>query len=78
MKTLLAFLCLSFLPLAAQSKVGSSRKSLLDSDPRVVYLTDLPDKQIELMIIKEAPVFSDVDGKFWSGKLIVSLFIFHK
>jgi hypothetical protein len=69
MKTLLAFLCLSLLPLAAQSKVGSSRKSLLDSDPRVVYLTDLPDKQIELMIIKEAPVFSDVDGKVKLGMI---------
>jgi hypothetical protein len=49
--------------------VGSSRKSLLDSDPRVVYLTDLPDKQIELMIIKEAPVFSDVDGKVKLGMI---------
>ncbi len=67
MKTLLAFLCMFIFPIAAQSKVGSSRKSLLDSDPRVVYLTDMPDKQIELMIINEAPVFSDVDGKVKLG-----------
>jgi hypothetical protein len=61
MKLLSLALCL-ILPLSAQTKRGE-RKSLLDNDPRVVYLTDMPDKQIELMIIKEAPVYSDVDGK---------------
>lgn len=61
MKTLCLFLCF-VLPVAAQSK-RPERKSLLDSDPRVVYLTEMPEKQIELMIIKEAPVYSDVDGK---------------
>lgn len=59
---LLSFVLLVALPLSAQVKRGE-RKSLLDNDPRVVYLTDMPDKQIELMIIKEAPVYSDVDGK---------------
>jgi hypothetical protein len=59
---LLSLALFLILPLSAQTKRGE-RKSLLDNDPRVVYLTDMPDKQIELMIIKEAPVFSDVDGK---------------
>ena len=59
---LLSLALFLILPLSAQVKRGE-RKSLLDNDPRVVYLTDLPDKQIELVIIKEAPVYSDVDGK---------------
>lgn len=67
MKRLCLALFLLF-PLAAQVKRGE-RKSLLDNDPRVVYLTDMPDKQIELMVIKEAPVFSDVDGKNKLGNI---------
>lgn len=59
------------LPLAAQVKRGE-RKSLLDNDPRVVYLTDMPDKQIELTIIKEAPVFSDADGKNKLGTIMAN------
>ena len=59
------------LPLFAQTKRGE-RKSLLDNDPRVVYLTDMPDKQIELMIIKDAPVFSDVDGKHKLGTIVAN------
>ncbi len=59
------------LPLTAQTKRGE-RKSLLDNDPRVVYLSEMPDKQIELMIIKEAPVFSDVDGKNKLGTIMAN------
>ena len=59
---------LLLLPLSAQTKLGE-RKSLLDSDPRVVYLTDMPDKQIMLTISKEAPVYSDVDGKVKLGMI---------
>jgi hypothetical protein len=59
---LLSLALLVALPLSAQVKRGE-RKSLLDNDPRVVYLTEMPDKQIELMIVKDAPVYSDVDGK---------------
>lgn len=59
------------LPLTAQVKRGE-RKSLLDNDPRVVYLTEMPDKQIELMIIKDAPVFSDVDGKNKLGTIVAN------
>ena len=45
------------------SAVADSRRSLLDSDPDVVYLDQHLDKPIELRIIKEAPIFSDKDGK---------------
>lgn len=70
MKTLSLFLLL-VLPLAAQVK-RPERKSLLDSDPRVVYLTEMPDKQIELMIVKDAPVYSDVDGKQKLGTIVAN------
>jgi len=55
-------------PLAAQSK-HSERKSLLDSDPDVVYLEQTLKKPIELKVIKEAPVFSDKEGQHKLGTL---------
>jgi len=67
----LSLLLLVVLPLSAQANRGE-RKSLLDNDPRVVYLTEMPDKQIELMIIKEAPVYSDVDGKQKLGTILAN------
>lgn len=70
MKILLSLILL-MIPVMAQSK-RSERKSLLDNDPRVVYLTDMPDKQIELMIVKEAPVFSDPDGKQRLGSIVAN------
>lgn len=68
---LLSLALLVALPLSAQVKRGE-RKSLLDNDPRVVYLTEMPDKQIELMIIKDAPVYSDVDGKQKLGTIVAN------
>lgn len=56
------------LPLSAQTRRGE-RKSLLDSDPNVVYLDRTLKKPIELKVIKEAPVFSDKDGKVRLGTL---------
>lgn len=56
---LIAF-CFS-LPLHAQTKTRGS-KSLLDSDPDVVYLDQTLTKPINLTVIKEAPVFSDKNG----------------
>ena len=70
MKTL-SLLLLLVLPLAAQVK-RPERKSLLDNDPRVVYLTEMPDKQIELMIVKDAPVYSDIDGKQLLGTIVAN------
>jgi hypothetical protein len=56
--------CLIF-PLQAEPK----RKSLLDSDPEVVYLDQTLTKPIELKVIKEAPVFSDKKGTHRLGTL---------
>jgi len=46
------------------------RRSLLDSDPNVVYLDEHLDKPIELRVIKEAPIFSDKDGKVRLGTVV--------
>ncbi len=55
-------------PLAAQTR-HPERKSLLDSDPDVVYLEQTLKKPIELKVIKEAPVFSDKEGQYKLGTL---------
>lgn len=52
--------CLLFPTLAhAQHQ---ERKSLLESDPEVVYLSQTLPKPIDLKVIKEAPVYSDRAG----------------
>lgn len=56
------------LPLAAEPK-KPERKSLLDSDPDVVYLESALKKPVDLKVIKEAPVFSDKEGKIRLGTL---------
>ena len=38
------------------------RKSLLNSDPEVIYLEEIVEKPIQLRVIKQAPVFSDKEG----------------
>ena len=53
------------LPLSAQV----ARTSLLDSDPEVVYLDRTLEKPIDLKVIKEAPVYSDKEGKHRLGFL---------
>lgn len=55
-------------PVEAQIK-RPERKSLLDSDPTVVYLDKTIAKPIELKVIKEAPVFSDKEGRQRLGTL---------
>lgn len=55
-------------PLQAQSR-RPERKSLLDSDPSVVYLVQALKKPVELTVIKEAPVFSDKEGSHRLGTL---------
>jgi len=45
------------------------RKSLLDSDPTVVYLDQTLKKTIDLQVVKDAPVFSDKEGKQRLGTL---------
>jgi len=66
---LLALVLLAFiLPVSAQIK-RAERGSLLDSDPDVVYLDITIPKPIELEVVKEAPVFSDKEGKHRLGTL---------
>ena len=63
----LAIACL-VLPLAAD--IRPARKSLLESDPNVVYLDQTLKQPIELKVIKDAPVFSDKEGKTRLGTLV--------
>jgi len=57
-------LCL-ILPLEAQAQ----RKSLLNNDPNVVYLDAVLPKPLKLTVVKEAPVFSDYEGRHRLGFL---------
>lgn len=57
------------LPLQAQQIKRTERKSLLDSDPTVVYLEQTIGKPLELKVIKEASVFSGKDGQHRVGTL---------
>ena len=58
-------LCL-MLPATAEIK---PRRSLLESDPDVVYLAKTLKEPIELTVVKEMPVFSDKGGKTRTGVL---------
>jgi len=55
---LLLVLLLGSLVAGAQQK-----RSLLDDDPDVVYLEEHLDEPIELLIVKEAPIFGDKEGR---------------
>ncbi len=70
MKPAVAMLLASMLilPLAAEVK-RQPRKSLLDSEPGVVYLEEASVKPLELKVAREAPVFSDKEGKHQLGFL---------
>ncbi len=57
-------------PLSAQIN-RSERKSLLDSDPDVVYLERALSKPVDLKVVKEAPVYSDKEGQHRLGTLKV-------
>jgi hypothetical protein len=64
----LAVTAILVLPLSAEPKRGE-RKSLLNTDPEVVYLDQTMEKPVDLRVIKEAPVFSDKEGKLRLGTL---------
>ncbi|QTN31280.1 hypothetical protein HZ994_02700 [Akkermansiaceae bacterium] len=69
MKAMLPFLvCAAFVGQAA-AEIRTDRKSLLDSDPEVVYLNEVVDPPIKLRVIKEAPVYSDKAGNIRLGFL---------
>lgn len=57
------------LVLPSAGQVRNERKSMLESDPEVVYLDRTIKQPIELMVIKEAPVFSDKEGRTRLGFL---------
>jgi hypothetical protein len=63
--------CAFALPIDAQIK-RTPRKSLLDSEPGVVYLEQAGLKPLELKVIREAPVFSDKKGKHQLGVLVAN------
>ncbi len=54
---------LILLALGALCPMAPAQRSLLDSDPEVIYLANHVDRPVELRIIKEAPIFSDKEGK---------------
>lgn len=59
MKILVCLLSFALLAVAP----AQQKRSLLDSDPDVVYLEEHLDRPIELMIVREAPIYGDKDGK---------------
>ncbi|MEP2774951.1 MAG: hypothetical protein ABJQ29_09950 [Luteolibacter sp.] len=63
--TMLLLCAGTLLPASAERE----RRSLLDSDPDVVYLADVVKEPIKLKVIKEAPVYSDKDGNHRLGYL---------
>lgn len=63
-----ALLLSLLLPVSAQVK-KAERKSLIDRDPDVVHLAEHVKEPIELKVIKEAPVFSDKNGKTRIGAI---------
>ena len=70
MKPVIPFLVLALLlPCSAEIK-RPERKSLLDSEPGVVYLERILGKPLDLKVEKEAPVFSDTEGKHRLGTLM--------
>jgi hypothetical protein len=58
------------LPADAQGIRRQQRPSLLENDPDVVYLSRFIDKQVELKVVKDAPIFSDRQGKIRLGTLV--------
>ena len=63
----------NLLPLAFallfSAEAKGERKSLLNSEPGVIYLAEILEVPIKLKVINEAPLFSDKDGKIRLGFL---------
>jgi len=55
--------------LTLATEARPERKSLLNSEPDVIYLADILQEPIKLKVLKEAPVFSDKEGKHRLGFL---------
>ena len=70
MRPAIYFVCATFLAGTVHGQIQrQERKSLLNSDPEVVYLEQTLKQPIELQVIKEAPVFSDKEGAHRLGTL---------
>lgn len=69
MKIIFHILVAAAIILPLDAEIKRDRKSLLNSDPDVVYLGEIVDPGIRLKVIKEAPVFSDKDGNRRLGYL---------
>jgi hypothetical protein len=63
MKAGIAALLTFALVLCFPGEAKGQRKSLLNSEPGVIYLADILEAPIKLKVIKEAAVFSDKEGK---------------
>lgn len=49
---------------------SAPKRSLLDDDPEVIYLEEHVEKPVALLVIKEAQVFADKEGKRPLGNLV--------
>lgn len=56
--------------LAACATAQDKRRSMLNSDPEVVYLEEIFDKKLELKVIKAAPLYANKDGGSKLGTLV--------
>lgn len=69
MKTALTLLTLFTLTLLSHAQIKKDKPSLLESEPGVVYLSQVFDKPLKVTVIEEAQVFSDKEGKHRLGFL---------
>ena len=69
MKMPVPFLAVAAVALMGSAVMGEERKSLLNSDPEVVYLEEVVENPIRLRVIKQAPVYSDKEGNVRVGYL---------
>ena len=69
MKTELILILSLVFALHLSTEAKSERKSLLNSEPGVIYLEEILEVPIKLKVIKEAPVYSDKEGKIRLGFL---------
>ena len=69
MKAILPFLVSVAFVLPMEAQIKRERKSLLNSDPEVVYLEEIVDPPIKLKVIKQAPVYADKEGNRRLGYL---------
>lgn len=69
MKAILLLLTGAAFVLPLEAEIKRERKSLLNSDPEVVYLEEIVDPPVRLKVIRQAPVYSDKEGNHRLGYL---------